>query len=82
MNSKDEILEQEHNEFIKDDLFCEMIKEKIEYAAYLKLHGIAPEGFTLVPIEVLEDLKDFDNWKEFKHDPEWIKKNSMKYLVY
>ena len=81
MGSQDNILEQEHNEFVKDDLFCQMISEKMEYSLYHKYDGIAPEGFTLVPDEVLESLKDFENWKEFKHDPEWIKKTSMNYLL-
>ena len=29
MGSQDNILEQEHNEFINSELFCQMIKEKI-----------------------------------------------------
>ena len=53
MGSQDNILEQEHNEFVKDDLFCQMISEKMEYSSYHKYDGIAPEGFTLVPDEVL-----------------------------
>jgi hypothetical protein len=79
--NQDIVFEEEHNEFIKSELFCQMMKEKIEHSAYHKFDGIAPEGFTLVPNEVLEELKDFDNWKEFKYDLEWIKKNSIKYLV-
>lgn len=79
--NQDIIFEDDHNEFVNSELFCQMIKEKIEYASYHKFDGVAPEGFTLVPDEVLEELKDFENWKEFKHDPEWIKKTSIKYLV-
>lgn len=46
------------------------IKEKIKYSHYYKFQGIAPEGFLLIPEEALERLKDFDTWKEWKHDPE------------
>jgi hypothetical protein len=45
------------------------IKEKIENSHYHKFEGIAPEGFVLIPEEALEQLKDFDTWKEWKHDP-------------
>lgn len=57
------------------------IKEKIENSVYYKYQGIAPEGFKLIPDEVLEDLKDFDNWKDFKADSiGWIKKRSIAVL--
>lgn len=42
------------------------IKEKIKNAHYHKFNGVAPDGFILVPIEILEKLKDFDVWKEWK----------------
>jgi hypothetical protein len=45
------------------------IEEKIKYSHYYKYQGIAPEGFILIPEEALEHLKDFDTWKEWKHDP-------------
>lgn len=70
--SKDEILEQEHNDFIKDDLLCQMIKEKIEYSYYYKYDGIAPEGFILIPEKTLERLKDFDIWKEWKNNENYL----------
>jgi hypothetical protein len=44
------------------------IKEKIKNSHYYKFEGIAPEGFILIPEEVLEKLRDFDTWKEWKHD--------------
>ena len=47
----------------------EHIKNKIKEAHYHKYQGIAPEGFVLIPEEALERLKDFDTWKEWKHDP-------------
>ena len=55
---------------------ADSIDEKIKDSAYHKFSGIAPEGFTLVPNEVIELLRDFDNWKEFKYDPTWIETKS------
>jgi len=74
MGNKDNILEQQHNEFIKDDLFCQMIQEKIEHSHYHKYDGIAPEGFILIPEITLERLKDFETWKEWKNNPDFLKK--------
>jgi hypothetical protein len=48
------------------------IKEKIKKSSYYKLTGNTPEGFVMVHQKVLEDLKDFDNWKNFKHSPNYI----------
>lgn len=48
----------------------EEIKEKIKNSHYYKFQGIAPEGFLLVPSDVLEKLKDFDTWKEWKNNEE------------
>lgn len=33
-----------------------------------KFDGIAPEGFVLVHENTLEDLKNFEVWKEWKHN--------------
>lgn len=33
-----------------------------------KFDGVAPEGFVLVYEKSLEDLKDFEVWKEWKHN--------------
>ena len=33
-----------------------------------KFLGNAPEGFVLVHEKTLEDLKDFDTWKDWKND--------------
>lgn len=33
-----------------------------------KFSGIAPEGFVLVHEKSLEDLKEFETWKEWKHN--------------
>jgi hypothetical protein len=57
------------------------IKEKIENSGYYKFQGIAPEGFILLPESVIEDLKDFDNWKEFKlQGAVWLEERSKKAL--
>jgi hypothetical protein len=77
MGNKDDMLEQEHNEFIKNETFCQMIKEKIEHSHYHKYDGLAPEGFLLIPEQTLERLKDFDYWKEWKYDQTNFKKDMM-----
>ena len=57
------------------------IQEKIENSVYYKYQGIAPEGFTLIPDEVIQDLRDFDNWKEFKlQGAVWLEERSKKAL--
>ena len=33
-----------------------------------RYNGVAPEGYTLVRNEALEELKDFDNWKAWKNN--------------
>lgn len=50
------------------------IREKIENSHYYKYTGIAPDGFVLIPELVLEELKDFDFWKEWKNNPEILEK--------
>jgi len=64
----------------RSEFYEAMMKERIQHSNYHKYDGIAPEGFTLVPDSVLEELKDFESWKEFKHDDEWIEKSSKKHL--
>lgn len=56
------------------NFFMTDIKEKIKDSHYHKFTGIAPDGFILVPEEVLEQLKDFDVWKEWKSNPELLEK--------
>ena len=48
------------------------IKEKIKNSHYYKFQGIAPEGFELIPSEILEKLKDFETWKEWRNNPEYL----------
>jgi hypothetical protein len=44
---------------------------------YNKFKGVSPEGFVLVPHEMLESLKDFDVWMEFKYsDSGWMERKS------
>lgn len=58
------------------------IKDKIENSGYYKYQGIAPEGFILIPEGIIEELKDFENWKEFKSSGgyDWIEKKSKEIL--
>jgi len=74
-------IEQDHQEFVKSDEFQEIIKQKIEHSEYYKFQGIAPEGFVLVPIELIEELKDLNNWLDFKNKPDWIEEKSKKILT-
>lgn len=53
------------------------IKQKIKDAHFHKYGGLAPEGFTLIPNETLERLKDFDVWKEWKLNPETLYRMSI-----
>lgn len=39
-----------------------------------KFDGVAPEGFVLVHEKALEQLKDFDTWKMWKHGETTIQK--------
>ncbi len=57
------------------------IQEKIDNSGYYKYQGIAPEGFVLIPEEIISDLQDFDNWKEFKlRGYSWIEERSKEHL--
>ena len=48
-------------------MIVKILSKQNYFSNYHKFVGIAPEGFTLVPNELLEELKDFDTWKEFKN---------------
>ena len=50
------------------------IKYKIKNSHYYKFGGIPPEGFSLIPTKTMERLMDFDNWKEWKNNPEVLEK--------
>lgn len=47
------------------------INESIQNYKYKKFDHLAPEGFVLIPEGMLEDLKEFDNWKEWKNNPDF-----------
>jgi|LauGreDrversion4_2_1035121.scaffolds.fasta_scaffold455814_2 hypothetical protein len=40
---------------------------------WLKTHKIKMVELEKIEL-ILEKLKDFDTWKEFKNDPDWLKK--------
>jgi len=80
MGNFDNFLEDEHNKFVNSDEYNKMIQEKVEYSGYHKYDGVAPEGFVLIPIEVLEKLKEFDTWKEWKYNPELLTQMSKDFL--
>ena len=58
-----------------------LIKEKLKDTNYYKFAGIAPDGFVLVPCEVIDMLDDFEEWKDFKYRKlEWIEEKSKQVL--
>lgn len=51
------------------------IKEILEREGEVrKFVGVAPEGFVLIYEKTLEDLKDFDVWKDWKNGLTTIEK--------
>ena len=59
----------------------EEIKDKIKKAHYLKLLGNIHEGFVMVHEKVIEDLKDFDNWKDFKINSNYIEEKNIEKVL-
>ena len=59
----------------------EDIKDKIKKAHYYKLTGSIPEGFVMVHEKVIEDLKDFDNWKDFKYYSNYIEEKNIEKVL-
>jgi len=55
----------------------EIIKEE---GPIRKFNGVAPEGFVLVHQDALEELKDFEVWKEWKHNQISIKELNNKHF--
>jgi hypothetical protein len=55
----------------------EIIKEE---GPIRKFDGIAPEGFVLVHEDALEELKNFEVWKEWKHNQISIKELNNKHF--
>jgi hypothetical protein len=56
-----------------------IIIEKIKNSHYHKFSGIAPEGFMLVPIEVLDKLKIQEIWKTWVDDEKFLEKLIIDY---
>lgn len=73
-------VEQEHNDYYNTNEFKCWLRERVENSSYYKFSNVAPEGFVLVPIEVIESIKDFETWKEFKHEKNFIENKSKQYL--
>jgi hypothetical protein len=46
-----------------------------------KFDGVAPEGFVLVHEKTLEELKDFEKWKSWKHGEISIKEMNKNNFV-
>ena len=45
------------------------VKKIIQEEGHIKkFEGIAPDGFVLVHEKTLEDLKEFEVWREWKHN--------------
>jgi hypothetical protein len=45
------------------------IEESIKNYKYKKFDHLVPEGFVLIPETMLEELQDFEVWKEWKGNP-------------
>jgi hypothetical protein len=75
--SNEYFLEQEFNNYVNSDDFQYYIKNKIQESEYHKYSMIAPEGFVLIPEKILQDLYDFEIWKEFKNNPDFIKQKTL-----
>lgn len=57
------------------------LKEKLKDSNYYKMAGIAPDGFVLIPHEVIDMLDDFEEWKDFKYRKfEWLEEKSKQIL--
>lgn len=55
------------------------IKEKIKNSHYHKFQGVAPEGFLLIPEEVLQKLKIPEIWKTWRDDDKFLEKMIIDY---
>ena len=40
-----------------------------------------PEGFVFVHQSVIEELKDFDNWKDFKYNSNYIEEKNIEKVL-
>jgi hypothetical protein len=61
-------------------MMIDILKIIKEEGPIRKFDGIAPEGFVLVHENALEELKDFEVWKEWKHNQISIKELNNKHF--
>jgi hypothetical protein len=59
----------------------EEVKSKIENSHYQKFGIIIPEGFVMISKEKFERLKDFEVWKEWKHNPQILEDTEKNNLI-
>ena len=55
------------------------IKEKIKNAHYHKFTGVVPDGFVMIPLEVLQELKKPDTWEKWIKDDNVLQEMIIKY---
>lgn len=77
-----EIMKLDQENGLYDEPFDnQLVREKLKDTNYHKFDGIAPDGFVLVPVEVIELLDDFEEWKDFKYRKfEWLIEKSKSQL--
>lgn len=78
--SNEYYLEKQFNDYTSSEDFQYYIQNKILESDYHKYSRIAPEGFVIIPQQLLNDLQDFENWKEFKNNPNYIKEKSLEII--
>ena len=64
METENHTLMEKQNELNQKIDIKKIIKEE---GHIRKFYGVAPDGFVLVHEKSLEELKDFEVWKEWKH---------------
>lgn len=56
------------------------IEESIRNYKYKKFDNLAPEGFILIPETMLDELKDFEVWKQWKGDSDFFESLKRKHI--
>jgi hypothetical protein len=56
------------------------IEESIKNHKYKKFDHLVPEGFVLIPETMLEELQDFDVWKEWKSNSDFFQQLIRKHI--
>ena len=56
------------------------IEESIKSYKYKKFDHLVPEGFVLIPETMLEELQDFDVWKEWKSNSDFFQQLIRKHI--